>query len=86
MFSLFKKQVEQPMTRDEINDKIQNMMEERQRHELEGRRQFFKNDASTDPRFQTLHEQPMTRDEMNDKIQKMMEERRKPERIKITFS
>lgn len=67
---------DRPMTRSEMNDRIQRMTEERQRQVLEARANNSQSPANS-LRFIKTAEKPMTRDEMNDRIQRMMEERQR---------
>jgi hypothetical protein len=64
---------ERPLTSDEINDRMQRMMQERARQDAEARKKYG---ADITPKFPEQEiERPLTSDEINDRMQRMMQER-----------
>lgn len=74
---MFKSELEKPMTREEMDHKIQAMMAERQRQDLEMRRFLGNTSHAAALRFQSVQEKSMTREEIDSKMREMLAERQR---------
>jgi uncharacterized protein YdcH (DUF465 family) len=74
MLNMFKNSKEKCLSHDEMNEKIKQMMEERQRIDSEARARYGNQSNTTLAGFD---EKPMSHEELNEKIKQMMEERQR---------
>lgn len=74
--SRINQKIERPLTREEIDARMQNMMEDRRNQDIKAREKFGAQEGKVPERIMPIIEKPLTRDEINERMQQMMSERR----------